>query len=100
MCLLKRWSTKQPTSGLAVHEGFRENRLGLLLQTIVTEQALLLELKRVCATVAPDNTASLRVHQKCGFKKTGRMVPHYTEKDGVRVFEREDVELVLELKYG
>ena len=95
-CLLKRWSTERPTSGLAVHDGFRENGLGFLLQTIVTEQALLLGLERVCATVAPDNTASLRVHKKCGFKKTGRMVPHYGYKDGVQVFDRHDVEMIKE----
>ncbi len=93
---LKRWSTERPPSGLAVREGFRNSGLGFLLQTIVNEQALLLGLERVCATVAPDNMASLKVHEKCGFRKTGRMVPHYAYKDGVQVLERHDVEMIKE----
>lgn len=99
VCLLKRWSTDRPTSGLAVHEGFRNNGLGVLLQTIINEQAVLLGLKRVYATVAPDNAASLRIHDKCGFQKTNRMVPHYGYKNGIQVIDRHDVELILELKY-
>lgn len=98
VCLLKRWSTERPTSGLAIREGFRNSGLGFLLQTVVNEQALLLGLDRVCATVAPDNAASLKVHQRSGFRKTGKMVPHYGYKNGIKEIERYDVELVLELK--
>ncbi|OGN87268.1 MAG: hypothetical protein A2158_02650 [Chloroflexi bacterium RBG_13_46_14] len=98
VCLLKRWETYRPTSGLAVHEEFRNKGLGVLLQTIVNEQAVLLGLKMVYATVAPDNAASLRIHEKCGFKKTKKIVPHYGYKNGVRVMDRNDMELILELK--
>lgn len=98
VCLLKRWSTGRPTSGLAVHEKFRNSGLGVLLQTVVNEQAVLLGLKGVYATVAPDNAASLKTHERCGFKRTGKTVAHYSYKNGIKEFERNDVELSLELR--
>jgi len=98
ICLLKRWSTKRPTSGLAVHEEYRSSGLGTLLQTMVNEQALLLRLDKIIATVAPNNEASLIVHRRSGFKETGRTVPHYGYKDGNKVIDRYDIELIKDLK--
>ena len=96
VCLLKRYKTERPRSGLAVREEFQGRGLGFLLQTIVNEQARLLRLERLYASVAPDNIASLRIHEKCGFKKTGRMVPHYGYKNGVEEVDRQDIEMVIE----
>lgn len=96
VCLLKRYKTERPRSGLAVREEFQGRGLGFLLQTIVNEQARLLRLERLYASVAPDNIASLRIHEKCGFKKTGRMVPHYGYKNGIKEVDRFDIEMVIE----
>lgn len=96
VCLLKRYQPERPTSGLAVREEFQKIGLGVMLQTIVNQQAILLGLKRVCATVAPDNAASLRIHEKCGFKRTGRTVAHYGYKNGIKEFERFDIEMFRE----
>jgi hypothetical protein len=35
------------------------------------------------------------MHEKCGFKLTGRQMPHYGYKNGEKVIDREDIELVL-----
>lgn len=96
-CHLKRWKTERPVSGLAVREEFQKMGLGFLLQTVVVQQACLLKLLRLYVTVAPDNVASLRVHKKCGFKKTGRLVAHFVYKNGVKEIDRHDIEMVLEL---
>lgn len=96
VCLLKRYKTERPRSGLAVREEFQGRGLGFLLQTIVNEQARLLRLERLYASVAPDNIASLRIHEKCGFKQTGRLVPHFVYKNGVEEVDRQDIEMVIE----
>ena len=96
MGLLKRYQTERPVSGLAVREEFQKMGLGFLLQTIVNEQARLLRLNRLYATMAQDNRASLQVHKKCGFKQTGRLVPHFGYKDGSKVVDRQDIEMVRE----
>ncbi len=100
VCLLKRYKTERPVSGLAVREEFHNRGLGFLLQTIVTEQARLLNLKKLYATVAPDNIASLQVHRKCGLKETGRLVPHFGYKNGIKEVDRHDIEMVIEFNYG
>ena len=94
--LLKRYKTARPVSGLAVREEFRNRGLGLLLQTIVTEQARLLKLGKLYASVAPYNTASLKIHRKCGLKETGRMVPHTSYKNGIKEVDRYDIEFIIE----
>jgi RimJ/RimL family protein N-acetyltransferase len=99
VCLLKRYQPERPTSGLAVREKFQKIGLGFLLQTIVNEQARLLGLKKLYATLAQDNIASLRVHEKCGFKQTGKLVPHFGYKDGNKVVDRQDIEMVREFNY-
>lgn len=97
MGLLKRYRTERPTSGLAVSEQYQNKGLGVLIQTLINEQARLLGLKAVWATAAPENAASIRVHEKCGFVKTGEMKPHFVYKDGAKVVDRQDVEMVLKL---
>ncbi len=94
VCLLKRYSTDRPTSGLAVHEGFQNKGLGMLLQTIINEQCRLLGIKKLVITLAPNNKASFRTHQKAGFKKTNRLVPHFTYIRGVKTIDRQDIEMV------
>ena len=100
VCLLKRYKTERPTSGLAVREEFQQKGLGFLLQTIVNEQARLLRLKKLYATMAQDNIASLETHKKCGFKETGRLVPHFGYKNGNKVADRYDIETIIEFDYG
>ena len=100
ICLLKRYKTERPVSGLAVREEFHKRGLGFLLQTIVNEQARLLGLKKLYATLAQDNKASLQVHKKCGFKQTDRLVPHFVYKNGVKEVDRQDIEMVIEFNHG
>ena len=100
VCLLKRYNTERPTSGLAVHEQFQKMGLGVILQTIVNEQARLLNLEKLYATLAQDNIASLEVHKRCGFKQTGRLVPHFGYKNGIKEIDRHDIEMVREFNYG
>lgn len=92
--LLKRFNTKRPTSGLAVHEKYQRRGLGTLLQTIINEQARLLGLRKLTITLAQNNIASLKVHEKTGYKKTGRLVPHFTYIQGVKKIDREDIEMI------
>jgi RimJ/RimL family protein N-acetyltransferase len=95
VALLKRYKTEHPVSGLAVRDSFHKMGLGFLLQTIINEQARLLKLPKLFVTIAPDNPVSLMMHEKCGFKLTGRQMPHYGYKNGEKVIDREDIELVL-----
>lgn len=98
LVLLKRYKTDRPTSGLAVSERFQKVGIGTLLQTIIDEQAWLLGIKNLYITAAQDNLASLRLHEKCGFKKTGKLVPHFIYKNKVKVIDRYDVEMVKKIK--
>jgi len=100
VCLLKRFKTERPTSGLAVREKFQKIGLGILLQSILNEQVRLLKLKRLYVTLAQDNMASLQVHKKCGFKETGRIVPHFGYKNGIKIVDRHDIEMVKNFNYG
>lgn len=97
MGLLKRYKTKRPTSGLAVRENFQKMGLGLLLQTIINEQARFLGLKKLYVSMAKSNVASMRLHQKCGFKETGKLLPHYIYKNGVKIIDRYDIEMAKEI---
>ena len=72
--LLKRFQTEQVTSAIAIRDDFVRMGLAYLLQTIVIEQARLLNLKKFHVKVVSDNLASVRLHEKCGFKQT-RIVP-------------------------
>jgi len=97
--LLKRCRTERPVSGLAVREEYQQKGIGVLLQTIINEQARLLGIPELYATLAPDNTASLKVHLKCGFRQTGNLVPHFIYNDGVKEIDRQDIEMVKGISY-
>ncbi|MDD5016144.1 MAG: GNAT family protein [Atribacterota bacterium] len=94
VCLLKRFKTKRPVSGLAISEKFQKKGLGTVLQTIINEQVKLLSLKKLYVTIAEDNIASQMVHKNCGFKKTGKQVPHFNYKNGKKIIDRYDIEMV------
>lgn len=95
--LLKRFSTETATSGLAVRDEYHGEGLGFFLQLLVVEQARLLKIDKFHVKVKPENTASLRLHEKCGFKRTG-LTPYFTYKDGEKV-ETQVVEMVMEFEY-
>ena len=97
--LLKRCRTERPVSGLAVREEYQQKGIGVLLQTIINEQARLLGVPELYATLAPDNTASLKVHLKCGFRQTGKLVPHFIYNNGVKEIDRQDIEMVKEIRH-
>lgn len=99
ICLLKRYRTKRPTSGLAIRKEFQKLGLGTLLQVIINEQVKLLNLKKLYISLAPDNIASLRLHEKCGFKQTGKLVPHYAYEKGNKKIDRYDIEMIKEFNY-
>ena len=68
--LLKRFTSEQVTSAIVIGDEFLKKGLGHLLQKIIVEQARLLKLKRFHVKVVSDNLASLRLHEKCGFRQT------------------------------
>jgi RimJ/RimL family protein N-acetyltransferase len=96
MGMLKRFRTPRPTSGLAVRESYQQKGIGRLVQTLIIEQARLLGLDRIFATLAEDNVASRRLHLACGFRLTENRVPHYGYRSGERFIDRWDVEMVWE----
>lgn len=100
VCLLKKYKREKPVSGLAVREKFRGMGLGTLMQTVINEQARLLNLKKLWSGTNQGNTASLLVHAKCGFRLTGRLTPHFTYKNGNKIIDRYDIEMVKEFNHG
>jgi Sortase and related acyltransferases len=110
-CMLKRFYTENVTSGIAVRDDCSKKGLGFLLQKIIVEQARLLNLKGFHVKIVSDNLASLRIHEKCGFRIT-RILPQplYEEileylsdsdkKNGNEPVDRHIVELVIDLDHG
>lgn len=110
MCLLKRYRTEHVTSGLAVQDKFHGMGLGHLLQTIIIGQARLLKIGKFHVKVVSDNIASVRLHEKCGFKQT-RIAPNiYKElidflsesddkRDRSEIVDRHIIEMVIEFSY-
>ncbi|CAB1064583.1 hypothetical protein D1BOALGB6SA_9379 [Olavius sp. associated proteobacterium Delta 1] len=97
VCLLKRFKTDRPSSGLAVGDNHRGIGLGGLLQTIIKLQAKMVGLSELFITLSPGNDASLFMHRKCGFIETGRLIPHYGYKDGMKIVDRHDIEMMVRL---
>lgn len=95
--LLKRFKTARPVSGIAVRDEFHKKGLGTLLQTMVNEQTRLLNLKKLWSGAAQNNAASLLLHEKCGFKKTSKLTPHFIYKNGNKIIDRYDVEMVKDM---
>ena len=91
--LLKRCSTNRPASGMAIREDFQRMGLGFLMLTSVHEQARLWGIRKIYDTVAQENNAALELDKKMGYKKTGRLIPHYTYRNGNKVVDRNDIEL-------
>jgi RimJ/RimL family protein N-acetyltransferase len=107
-CMLKRFYTKSVTSGIAVRDEFFKKGLGFLLQKIIVEQARLLNLKGFHVKIVSDNLASVRLHEKCGFRQTKILPPDIYEemfkylsdsdkKNGKKAVERQLVEMVIDL---
>ncbi len=106
--LLKRFYTEQVTSGIVIRDEFLKKGLGYLLQKIIVEQACLLNLKGFHVKIVSDNLASMRLHEKCGFRKTRTFPqPIYEEileylrqrdiKNGNQAVDRQIIEMVIEL---
>ena len=99
LCLLKKYKREKPVFGFAVREKFQGMGLGTIMLTIINEQAQLLKLEKLWSGTQKDNIASLTVHKNCGFKLTGVLNPHFIYKDGNKLIDRHDVEMVKEFFY-
>ena len=106
--LLKRFKSEQVTSAIVIRDEFLKKGLGYLLQNIIIEQARLLNLKRFHVKVVSDNLASVRLHEKCGFRQTrilpsalyGEIFKYLSERDeenGNKAVDRKLFEMVIEL---
>lgn len=107
--LLKRFRSEKVTSGIAIRDNFVKMNLGYLLQTIINEQARLLSIKSFHVKVVSDNIASVRLHEKCGFRTTRvihdhnyhDMLQYLKECDkaagGEKIIERQIIEMVIKL---
>ncbi len=106
--LLKRFKSEQVTSAIVIRDEFLKKGLGCLLQNIIIGQARLLKLKRFHVKVVSDNLASVRLHEKCGFRQS-RILPSAIYEDmfkylsdndkkkGDKTADRHLVEMVIEL---
>jgi RimJ/RimL family protein N-acetyltransferase len=79
-CMLKRFYSDHVTSGIAVRDEFLKKGLGYLLQKIIMEQARLLNVKRFHVKIVSDNVASIKLHEKCGFKQARMLGPSLYEE--------------------
>jgi|GEM_PF-2504377 len=106
--LLKRFSTEQVTSGIAVRDEFLNKKLGYILQRMIVEQARLLGLERFHVKVVSDNLASILLHKKCGFRQTELLPANlYSDmfkflrdcdrKNGKKEVQRQLVKMVIDL---
>ena len=91
----KESPNRTPTSGLAVAERYKRNGFGYFLQKIIEYQAILYGARKIFVTIKEDNIASINVHKKSGFVETDRIIPKYKIVDGEKIFDANDIELVL-----
>ena len=107
--LLKRFSTEQATSGIAVRDDFLNKGLGSILQSIIIEQARLLNLDSFHVKIVSDNLPSVRLHEKCGFRQTRILPPPIYEemlqylsdrdkKKGKKAVARHIIEMVIDVE--
>lgn len=107
--LLKRFRTEQVTSAIVIRDELLKKGLGHLLQSVIVEQARLLKLKGFHIKVISDNQASVRLHEKCGFRQTRILPPPLYEgilqylsdsdkKNGAEAVDRHVMEMVIELE--
>jgi len=106
--VLKRFKSEHATSGIVIQDKFLKKGLGYLLQNVIIKQAYLLNLKRFHIKVVSDNLASVRLHEKCGFRQT-KILPStiYEEifkylgdcdkTNGSDVVERQLIEMAIDL---
>jgi RimJ/RimL family protein N-acetyltransferase len=90
-CMLKRFYTEKVTSGIAVRDDFSKKGLGFLLQKIIVEQARLLNVKSFHVKIVSDNLASIRTHEKCGFKIT-KTLPQPLYEEILEYLNKKDIE--------
>ncbi len=69
--LLKRIRSEHVTSGLAIRDDCAGKGLGHLVQILLNGQARMLNVKRFHVKIVSDNLASIRLHEKCGFRRNG-----------------------------
>ncbi len=107
--ILKRFKTEQVTSAIVIRDEFLKKGLGHLLLSVIVEQARLLKLKGFHIKVISDNVASVRLHAKCGFRRTRILPPPLYEeilqylsdsdkKNGVEAVDRHVLEMVIEFE--
>jgi RimJ/RimL family protein N-acetyltransferase len=108
--ILKRFRTEQVTSGIMIADEYQGKSLGFLLQSVIVAQARLLKLRRFHIKVISDNQASVRLHEKCGFRWTRRLAPPLYEevlqylnerdkKNGTHAPDRHVMEMAIELEH-
>jgi RimJ/RimL family protein N-acetyltransferase len=95
--LLKRLSAS-PTTGLSTDETVRGRGFGTLIQRVLMWQALLQGVALLRVTVAPENSASMALHRRCGYLDTGRTVPHTLQLPSGEAVTRDDVEMEVRLE--
>jgi RimJ/RimL family protein N-acetyltransferase len=106
--MLKRFYSKQATSAIAVRDEFLKKDLGSIMQNIIIEQAKLLNLKSFHVKIVSDNLASVRLHEKYGFKQTRILPPpiyedilqYLSERDkinGNKAVDRHIIEMTIDI---
>lgn len=107
--ILKRLRTEQVTSGIMIADEYQGKSLGFLLQSLIVAQARLLKVGRFHIKVISDNQASVRLHEKCGFRWSRRLPPPLYEdvlqylsevdkKNGADCHDRHVMEMAIELE--
>lgn len=105
-CLLKRFGTEQATSSIVVRDDFFQKGLGCIMQTIIVEQARLLNLPGFHVKIVSDNLASIKLHERCGFRQTRILSPPLYEEilqylsdqdkqEGKKAVNRHIIEMVM-----
>jgi RimJ/RimL family protein N-acetyltransferase len=106
--LLKRFRSPQATSAIVIRDDYLQKGLGCLVQCIIVEQARLLNIPGFHIKVVSDNYASIRLHEKCGFKQTKNIPPSLYEeifqylnkedkRNGKKAIKRHLIEMTIDL---
>ena len=105
--LLKRYRSEQATSAIVIMDALQKRGFGYLLQSAIIEEARKLGVKRFHIKVISDNYASIKLHERCGFKVTRTLPGLYGEilqyladedkKNRIVSIDRNVLEMVIEL---
>jgi RimJ/RimL family protein N-acetyltransferase len=106
--LLKRFRSPQATSAIVIRDNYLQKGLGCFVQCIIVEQARLLNIPGFHIKVVSDNYASIRLHEKCGFKQTKNIPPSLYEeifqylnkedkRNGKKAIKRHLIEMTIDL---